>query len=101
MKKMKDLAKHIYDEWETKYRNELERLRKEKNNPDYHEGWCIIETDEFIKTLDDVVGLIIFGFDDNAYGTIEEWIKQDGENDTYLGFKLKDIMQELEKYFEQ
>lgn len=97
--RMKDNAKPIYNEWETKYHNELERLQKEMNNPDYHEGWCIIETGDFVKTLDDVVGLMIFGYDDNALGTIDEWIENDGEDDTYFGFKLKDIMHELEKYY--
>lgn len=100
MVKMKDIAKPIYDEWEEKYWNELERLKIEKNNPDYHEGWCIIENDSFIKTLDDAVGLLIFGYDDNALGTIDEWIKIYGEDDTYFGFKFVDIMHELEKYFE-
>jgi hypothetical protein len=100
MVRMKENAKPIYDKWETKYWNELERLKKENNNPDYHEGWCIIENDNFVKTLDDVVGLMIFGYDDNALGTIDEWIEMDGEDDTYFGFKLVDIMHELEKYFE-
>ena len=98
--RMKEIAKPIYNEWATKYDNELERLKKEYNNPDYHEGWCIIETNEFIKTLDDVVGLMIFGYDDNALGTIDEWIELDGEEGTYFDFKLVDIMHELEKYFE-
>lgn len=100
MVRMKDSAKHIYDKWETKYRNELERLKNEYNDPDYHEGWCIIDNDDFVKTLDDVVGLFIFGYHDNALGTIDEWIEIYGENDTYYGFKLVDIMHKLEKYFE-
>lgn len=100
MVRMKDSAKLIYDKWETKYWNELKRLKKEYNEPDYHEGWCIIDNDDFIKTLDDVVGLFIFGYDDNALGTIDEWIEIYGENDTYYGFKLVDIMHELEKHFE-
>lgn len=98
--RMKDSAKPIYNEWETKYWNELERLKKEKNNPNYHEGWCIIENDTFVRTLDDVVGLLIFGHDYNALGTIDEWIEIYGEEDTYFGFKLKDIMHKLEKHFE-
>ena len=98
--KMKKIANPIYNEWETKYHNELKRLQKEKNNPNYFEGWCIIENDGFVKTLDDVIGLIIFGYDDNALGIIDEWIEDYGEDDTYFGFKLIDIMHELEKYFE-
>lgn len=98
--KMKKNAMPIYDKWEEKYWNELERLKKEYNKPDYHEGWCIIENNTFVKALDDAVGLFIFGYDDNALGTIDEWIEDYGEEDTYLGFKLKDIMYELEKYFE-
>ena len=97
---MKDTALPIYNEWEEKYLNELERLKKEYNDPEYHEGWCIIENDCFVKTLEDVVGLLIFGHDCNALGTIDEWIEIYGENDTYFGFKLVDIMHELEKYFE-
>lgn len=98
--RMKEIAKPIYDEWATKYNNELERLQKQYNNPNYHEGWCIIENSNFVKTLDDVVGLMIFGYDDNALGVIDDWIQELGEDDTYFGFKQIDIMHELEKYFE-
>ena len=98
--KMKEIANPIYEEWEAKYHNELKRLQEEKKDPDYHEGWCIIENSNFVKTLDDVVGLLIFGYDDNALGTIDEWIGEWGENDLYFGFKLVDIMHALEKYFE-
>ena len=98
--RMKDCANLIYDKWEEKYWNELERLKNKYNDPDYQEGWCIIENDDFVKTLDDVVGLLIFGYDTNALGTIDEWIEIYGEDDTYFNFKLGDIKRELEKYFE-
>lgn len=98
--KMKEIAKPIYEVWEAKYNNELKRLQEERNDPDYQEGWCIIENSTFVKTLDDVVGLLIFGYDDNALGTIDEWIQECGEDDLYFGFKLVDIMHELEKYIE-
>lgn len=98
--KMKDSAKSIYDEWGAKYCAENDRLGGNSAEGDFVESWCIIENEDYVKTLDDVVGLMIFGYDDNALGIIDEWIATDGEDDTYLGFKLVDIKHELEKHFE-
>lgn len=99
--KMNAAAYELYIKWENIYHQELERLRKEKNDPEYHEGWCIIENDNFIKSLDDVVGLLIFGYDDNALYTVCMWINDNGEEDTYWGYRLKDIYSELEKYYRE
>lgn len=99
--KMNAAAEELYKKWENIYHQELERLRKEKNDPEFHEGWCIIENDNFIKSLDDVVGLLIFGYDDNALYTVGMWIDDDGEEDTYWGYRLKDIYSELEKYYRE
>lgn len=88
----------MYNKWENIYRTELDRLMKEDSNCET--GWCIIEGDDFVKTLDDVVGLMIFGYDDNALGIIDEWIEEYGKDDSAYGFNLVDIQKELEKYFE-
>ena len=57
---------------------------------------------KFVKTLDDAVGLLIFGYDDNALSIVDEWIEtdKDGENAEYLGFRLGDIRNKLENYYE-
>lgn len=97
MVKMKPEGWEIYKKWDKIYMAELERLQKE--DPNCETGWCIIEGDDFVKTLDDVVGIMIFGYDENALGTIDEWIEEYGEDDTAYGFNLVVIQKELEKYF--
>ena len=56
----------LYSEWEMIYHAELNRLRAEQNDPDFHEGWCIIDNEHFVRNIEDEVGLRIFGYDNDA-----------------------------------
>lgn len=100
MVRFKESAKPIYEKWESIYCEENDRLGGNSENGEFVDGWCIIENDDFIKTLDDVVGLYIFGYGEDALGTIDEWIERYGEEDRCFKFKLIDVMHEMEKYFE-
>ena len=64
----------VFNKWHKIYCDELEKIRKETNNPNYEEGWCIIEDTDHVKTRDDVIGILIFGDDDNAIYHILECI---------------------------
>ena len=98
--KMNDKASSIFDKWEKLYYEENDKLGGNSKNGDFVEGWCIIENDTYVKTLDDAVGLLIFGYDDNALSIVNDWITADGEDDDYLGFRLGDIKNKLENYYE-
>lgn len=89
----------LFDKWEQKYYEENDRLGGDSVNKDFVEGWSIIENEDFVKTLDDAVGLLVFGYDDNAISVVDEWIENDEEEDTYLGFKLGDIKRKLKDYY--
>lgn len=97
---IKDNAIPIFDKWENLYYQENDKLGGDSQNKDFVEGWCIIENDTYIKTLDDAVGLLIFGYDDDALSTVNDWIETDGEDASYLGFRLGDIINKLENYYE-
>ena len=99
--KMKDNASPIFAKWEKLYCQENDKLGGNSENRDFVEGWCIIENDTYVKTLDDVVGLLIFGYDDSALSMVNDWIAADGEEDNYLGFKLRDIKNKLKNYYEE
>lgn len=104
---MKENAKSIYNEWDKKHAEELERLRIVNDNPNYNEeGWCILYNDEYIKTFDDAIGFLIYAYTTDVLDIVDEWIdnekKYNGrDNGLFIGlFDLKDLRRELEKYFE-
>lgn len=97
---MKDNASPIFDKWANIYYQENDKLGGDSQNNDFVEGWCIIEDKAHVKALDDAVGLLIFGYDDNALSTVDDWIEIDGEDAEYLGFRLGDIRNKLEDYYE-
>ena len=63
----------MFDKWQSIYEEELKRLREEMNDPDYTEGWCIIDNYNHVKTLEDEVGLLIFGYDEHIDSYFDEW----------------------------
>lgn len=99
---MKDNAWDLFDKWASIYNQENDKRGGNSQNNEFVEGWSIIENTDHVKTLDDAVGLLIFGYDDNALSTIDEWIEtdEDGEDAKYLGFRLGDIRNKLEDYYE-
>ena len=97
---MKDNAWDLFDKWASIYNQENDKLGGNSQNNEFVEGWSIIEDTNHVKTLDDAVGLLIFGYDDNALSTVDDWIEIDGEDAEYLGFRLGDIKNKLENYYE-
>ena len=99
---MKDNAWDLFDKWANIYNKENDKLGGNSQNNEFVEGWSIIEDTDHVKTLDDAVGLLIFGYDDNALSIVDEWIETDenGEDADYLGFRLGDIKNKLENYYE-
>lgn len=73
MATMNKRGQELYNKWDAIYRAELEKLRAEKNDPEYQEGWCIIDDYEHVKTLKDEVGLLVFGYDDCLNYYFDEW----------------------------
>lgn len=99
---MKDNAWTLFDKWASIYNQENDKLGGNSQNNEFVKGWSIIEDTAHVKTLDDAVGLLIFGYDDNALSTVDEWIgtDKDGEDAEYLGFRLGDIRTKLKDYYE-
>lgn len=97
---MKDNAWNLFDKWASIYNQENDKLGSNSQNNEFVEGWSIIEDTTHVKILDDAVGLLIFGYDDNALSIVNDWITADGEDDDYLGFRLGDIKNKLENYYE-
>lgn len=94
-------GKELYDIWEHNYRTENDKLGGNSADGDYVEGWCIIDNDDYVKTLTDECGLLIFGYDHNAIDVVNEWIELYGENDIiFEGYTCAEVKAELLKYFE-
>lgn len=108
--KLNAKGNELYDIWEKNYCKENDKLGGNSANGDYVEGWCIIDNDDYVKTLTDECGLLIFGYDDGEDGAIDhvdEWIEMYGEDDIiftdYYGeeFSCGEVKAELLKYFEE
>ena len=75
MAKLTEKGWEKFNEWYKNYQTELERLRLLYNDKDYEEGWSIIDNYDYVKTLDDEVGLLIFGYDESIGYYFDEWEK--------------------------
>ena len=91
----------IFNIWERKYYDELERIRKETNDPDYEEGWCIID---YPETLEDEIGILIFGDDDNAIYHIIECVDtgvfKSPDEEWLFGKSCREMVELLKPYFD-
>ena len=96
--KLNSKGKELYDLWYQNYCKENDKLGGNSADGDFVEGWSIIDNTDYIKTLTDVCGLLIFGYDNDAVYTVEDWIKHYG-NETAYGFTYEEIKTELLKYF--
>ena len=99
--KLNDNGKRLYDIWEQNYWDENDKQGGDSASGIFVEGWSIVDTYDYIENITDECGLLIFGYDDDAYNVVNEWIEDglDGEVGN-LGFTYTDVRSELLKYFE-
>lgn len=99
--KLNAKGKEMYNIWEKHYCNENDKLGGNSANGDFVEGWCIIDNNDYVKTLTDECGLLIFGYDEYAIDVVNEWIEMYGENALiYEDYTCANVKEELLKYFE-
>ena len=99
--KLNAKGNELYDIWERNYYNENDKLGGDSANGDFVEGWSIIDNDDYVKTLTDECGLLIFGYYNNAVYIVREWIEEFGnERVGSFDFTYEDVKNELLKYFE-
>lgn len=92
----------VYNKWSGIYNSELEKLRTENNDPDFCEGWCIIDDDSHIHNIEDEIGLLIFGYDDNAIYHILDCIDDGfvGADDEWThGVSSRQLIEMMKPYF--
>ena len=96
---LNEKGKKLYDIWEAKYDEELDKLRKKHDDPDYTEGWSIIEG--IGETLEDYCGIEIFGDDDYAIPYVKNCIEDWGDFDWAKDIKASELLEELKKYYSE
>lgn len=101
--KLNKAGQKLYDVWAEKYFKENDRLGGNSADGEFVDGWCIIDNADFVKSITDDCGLMIFGYDENAIDHISECIDMYGTDDvcSELGYTFGDLKNELEKYFEE
>lgn len=103
--KLNAKGKELYKIWGQNYYKENDNLGGDSANGDIIEGWSIIDNDDYVKTLIDECGLLIFGYDDNAINVIDEWIEDWGADDVCFtdidgkSYTFAEVRKELLKYF--
>lgn len=101
--KLNKQGQKLYDKWEHIYYDELVKIREQTNDPDFCEGWCIIDDWDHIHNIDDEIGLLIFGYEDDAiYHIIEtvnsKWLRPDEE--WMFGKSCREMIELLKPYFD-
>ena len=90
-----------YNRMEKKYYEELDRLKKELNDPNFEEGWCILENDEVAPTAKDYAEVLVFGDMEYAVRIIIDSFKNDPDDTLYWdGVKWKDFVRMLLPYYD-
>lgn len=97
----------LYWKWESIYSDELEKQRELRNDPEWYEGLSIIDNGDFLKTLEDVIGLLIFAYEGDVmqwyFSQCREYYKDDEcffEDETGREYTLAEVEREMAKYFE-
>ena len=103
--KLNEKGWELYNIWAQKYVDENDRLGGNYENGDIVEGWCIIENSDFVKTPEDLVGLYLFGYDEQIFNIIDEWKEHNealGTNRVWdeIDMTIDEFEKEMEKYFE-
>lgn len=104
---MNEEGKKLYSKWEKIYEDELQLIRAMLNDDDYTEGWCIIDDYDHVKTIEDEIGLLVFGYDDYLPHQIEEWESLYGENETFFtdiygkNYTVKEIKERAMVYYNE
>lgn len=95
-------GKKLYNIWEQNYHKENDKLGGNSANGDFVEGWSIIDNDDYVKTLTDFCGLLIFGYDnDDCLWIVEDWIDMYGKDSKiFKDYTCMDVKIELLKYFQ-
>lgn len=97
--KLNDLGKELYDIWWKNYKKENDNLGGNSAKGDYIEGWYIIDNDNYIKTITDECGLLLFAYDENVFDILDEWAEDWNETDKICGgFTIPEVKEELLKY---
>lgn len=87
-----DKGWETFYKWQGIYYNELYNLKEEFNDPEYEEGWCIIDNEHYVKDIDDEIGLLIFGYDDGVMDHLC-WYRDKYKDDEYaFGYTAQDII---------
>lgn len=93
----------LNNEWYEKYCHENDKLGGNSAEGDFVDGWCIIDNSDYVKTLMDVCGLFIFGYDTSfnytAVDMVDELIEEYGADDGAYDFTYAEIKAELLKYY--
>lgn len=100
-----DKGKTLQDKMCSLHESVIQKMRIELNNDDYDEGWTVIDNDDYIKTLEDEIALLLYGYDGYAVDVVQEWINEYGADD-YIDINGKlythrEVYDELMKYFER
>lgn len=92
----------LHDIWEQNYFKENDRLGGNSAEGDYVEGWCIIDNGDYVKTLTDECGLLIYGYKEDAIYVVKEWMENCKDEDICgFDFTFKEVLNELKKYIEE
>lgn len=95
---LNDAGKKLCDKWWENYCQENDRKGGNSAEGDFVEGWSIIDDSRYVKTVEDVCGLLIFGYDADALNALEDWFYGCGDDYKIYGFTYDEIKAELLKY---
>lgn len=96
---LNDAGKKLYDKWWENYCQENDRMGGNSAEGDFVEGWSIIDDSRYVKTVEDVCGLMIFGYDQYPFVALEDWFYGCDADYKIYDFTHDEIKAELLKYY--
>lgn len=84
---------------------ELEKMRVELNDPDYLDGWGVIDDYDHIHNIDDEIDLLIYAYREDVIDTLVDWAQHDKDiygkwsmdSDFSFGYSYKEVISMISK----
>lgn len=94
----------VWEKWEQIYGDALQKLQEERNDPDYTEGWCIIDTYEYVPEIEDEAQLLVWAYGEGVWSYFDDWNQPGSREQFYRDvhgkwFSLHELEKEVAQYF--
>lgn len=89
----------LYNIWYENYCKENDNIGGNSAEHDFVEGWSIIDNKDYIRTITDECGLLLFAYGEYVFDVLDEWAVDCDETEKVCGgYTIAEVKQEILNY---